>query len=204
MQPLLRDSKTAAPVYFEAAATIVTLVLLGQVLELGARQRTGRRSGRCSTFRPGGRSGSADGGDEEVPLGEVRRRRSVSGARRREGPGRRSGDRRRERRRRVDDHRGADPRGQGAGRSAGGRHAERIGRAGDARRAGRARDPAGADRPAGRRSAAEPRAHSADGRRRLGSIRAGRRRAAAVAFSPGRWSARRPGSRTRSSPRSRC
>ncbi len=34
MQPLLRDSKVAAPVYFEAAATIVTLVLLGQVLEL--------------------------------------------------------------------------------------------------------------------------------------------------------------------------
>ena len=31
----------APPVYFEAAATIVTLVLLGQVLELRARSRTG-------------------------------------------------------------------------------------------------------------------------------------------------------------------
>jgi len=30
----------AAPVYFEAAAVITTLVLLGQVLELRARQRT--------------------------------------------------------------------------------------------------------------------------------------------------------------------
>jgi len=72
MQPLLRDSKAAPPVYFEAAATIVTLVLLGQVLELGARQRTGAAiralidlaPKRALRIRP-------DGGDEEVPLGEV-------------------------------------------------------------------------------------------------------------------------------------
>lgn len=35
-----RDIHGAAPVYFEAAAVITTLVLLGQVLELRARQRT--------------------------------------------------------------------------------------------------------------------------------------------------------------------
>jgi Cu+-exporting ATPase len=35
-----RDMDGAAPVYFEAAAVITTLVLLGQVLELRARQRT--------------------------------------------------------------------------------------------------------------------------------------------------------------------
>jgi Cu+-exporting ATPase len=35
-----RDMHGAAPVYFEAAAVITTLVLLGQVLELSARQRT--------------------------------------------------------------------------------------------------------------------------------------------------------------------
>src|SRR5713226_2178302 len=35
-----RSMDGAAPVYFEAAAVITTLVLLGQVLELGARQRT--------------------------------------------------------------------------------------------------------------------------------------------------------------------
>jgi P-type Cu+ transporter len=35
-----RDAHGAAPVYFEAAAVITTLVLLGQVLELRARQRT--------------------------------------------------------------------------------------------------------------------------------------------------------------------
>jgi Cu+-exporting ATPase len=36
-----RGMDGAAPVYFEAAAVITTLVLLGQVLELRARQRTG-------------------------------------------------------------------------------------------------------------------------------------------------------------------
>src|SRR5713101_98240 len=35
-----RDMVGAAPIYFEAAAVITTLVLLGQVLELSARQRT--------------------------------------------------------------------------------------------------------------------------------------------------------------------
>lgn len=35
-----RDTNGAVPVYFEAAAVITTLVLLGQVLELRARQRT--------------------------------------------------------------------------------------------------------------------------------------------------------------------
>lgn len=35
-----RDMHGAVPVYFEAAAVIITLVLLGQVLELRARQRT--------------------------------------------------------------------------------------------------------------------------------------------------------------------
>ena len=37
-----RSTDGAAPVYFEAAAVITTLVLLGQVLELRARSRTGR------------------------------------------------------------------------------------------------------------------------------------------------------------------
>ncbi|MHB8411646.1 MAG: heavy metal translocating P-type ATPase [Candidatus Acidiferrales bacterium] len=36
-----RDANGGIPVYFEAAAAITTLVLLGQVLELRARQRTG-------------------------------------------------------------------------------------------------------------------------------------------------------------------
>jgi Cu+-exporting ATPase len=38
--PSFRDAHGAVPVYFEAAAVITTLVLLGQVLELRARQQT--------------------------------------------------------------------------------------------------------------------------------------------------------------------
>ena len=38
--PVFRDSSGAVPVYFEAAAVIVVLVLLGQMLELKARART--------------------------------------------------------------------------------------------------------------------------------------------------------------------
>jgi Cu+-exporting ATPase len=38
--PSLRDANGAIPVYFEAAAVITALVLLGQVLELRARQQT--------------------------------------------------------------------------------------------------------------------------------------------------------------------
>jgi Cu+-exporting ATPase len=77
VEPLLRGSKgtvaPAVPLYFEAAATIVTLVLLGQVLELRARHQTGAAiralldlaPKRVLRIRP-------DGADEEVPLGEVR------------------------------------------------------------------------------------------------------------------------------------
>jgi Cu+-exporting ATPase len=39
--PSFRDSSGSVAVYFEAAAAITTLVLLGQVLELRARSRTG-------------------------------------------------------------------------------------------------------------------------------------------------------------------
>jgi Cu+-exporting ATPase len=39
--PALRDAHELVAVYFEAAAVITVLVLLGQVLELGARERTG-------------------------------------------------------------------------------------------------------------------------------------------------------------------
>ena len=72
MQPLLRDSRAAAPVYFEAAAMIVTLVLLGQVLELGARHRTGAAIRALLDLSPKRALRIRhDGSDEEVPLAEV-------------------------------------------------------------------------------------------------------------------------------------
>ena len=55
--------------YFEAAATIVTLVLLGQVLELRARHQTGAAIRALLDLAPKmARRIKPDGGDEDVPL----------------------------------------------------------------------------------------------------------------------------------------
>jgi Cu+-exporting ATPase len=61
-------------VYFEAAAVIVTLVLLGQVLELRARSRTGAAIRALLGLAPKtARRLRGDGGEEDVPLEEVRK-----------------------------------------------------------------------------------------------------------------------------------
>ncbi len=67
-----RDADGHVGVYFEAAAVIVTLVLLGQVMELRAREGTGKAiralldmaAKTARVIRP-------DGSEEEVPLEEV-------------------------------------------------------------------------------------------------------------------------------------
>ncbi|HET9767515.1 MAG TPA: copper-translocating P-type ATPase, partial [Thermoanaerobaculia bacterium] len=60
-------------VYFEAAAVIVALVLLGQVLELRARSRTGAAiRALLQLAPPTARRIDADGGEREVPLADVR------------------------------------------------------------------------------------------------------------------------------------
>jgi Cu+-exporting ATPase len=60
------------PVYFEAAAVIVTLVLLGQVLELKARSQTGAAIRALLGLAPKtARRVRADGAEEDVPLDEV-------------------------------------------------------------------------------------------------------------------------------------
>jgi Cu+-exporting ATPase len=62
------------PVYFEAAAVIVTLVLLGQVLELRARRRTGSAIRELlSLAPPTARIVRDQGEEEEVPLEQVER-----------------------------------------------------------------------------------------------------------------------------------
>jgi cation transport ATPase len=59
-------------VYFEAAAVITTLVLLGQVLELRAREQTSGAIKALLDLSPKtARRVRADGTDEEVPLDEV-------------------------------------------------------------------------------------------------------------------------------------
>ncbi|MEZ4265145.1 MAG: heavy metal translocating P-type ATPase [Myxococcota bacterium] len=60
------------PLYFESAAVIVTLVLLGQVLELRARGRTGDALRALMGLAPDtARRISGDGSDVEVALAEV-------------------------------------------------------------------------------------------------------------------------------------
>jgi Cu+-exporting ATPase len=62
----------AVPVYFEAAAVITTLVLLGQVLELRARSATGRAIRALLGLAPKtARRLAADGSEEDVPLEQV-------------------------------------------------------------------------------------------------------------------------------------
>jgi Cu+-exporting ATPase len=62
----------APPVYFEAAAVITTLVLLGQVLELRARSATSGAIRALLGLQPKtARRLRADGGEEDVPLAHV-------------------------------------------------------------------------------------------------------------------------------------
>jgi len=63
----------AVPVYFESAAIITTLVLLGQVLELRARSATGKAIRALLGLAPKkARRVDADGSETDVPLDEVR------------------------------------------------------------------------------------------------------------------------------------
>ena len=67
--PTFRDASGAAPVYFEAAAVIATLVLLGQVLELRARENTSGAIRALLDLAPKtARRVRADGTDEDVPV----------------------------------------------------------------------------------------------------------------------------------------
>ena len=67
-----RDAHGNVPVYFEAAAVIVTLVLLGQVLELRARSQTGTAIKALLGLTPKTARRLGEGGHEEdVPLDQV-------------------------------------------------------------------------------------------------------------------------------------
>ena len=59
------------PVYFEAAAVIITLVLLGQLLELRARHRTGAAIRELLSLAPPLARVVRDGQEQEVPLDGV-------------------------------------------------------------------------------------------------------------------------------------
>jgi P-type Cu+ transporter len=68
-----RDHAGTVGVYYEAAAAIVTLVLLGQVMELRARSRTGAAIRALLGLAPKtARRIDASGGERDVPLDQVR------------------------------------------------------------------------------------------------------------------------------------
>jgi Cu+-exporting ATPase len=70
--PAFRDMGGTVPVYFEAAAVITVLVLLGQVLELRARERTSGAIKALLNLAPKtARRIRSDGADEEVTLDHI-------------------------------------------------------------------------------------------------------------------------------------
>ncbi|MDE2038414.1 MAG: heavy metal translocating P-type ATPase [Elusimicrobia bacterium] len=71
--PSFRAADGSVPVYFEAAAVIITLVLLGQVLEIKARSRTTSAIRSLLKLAPKTARLSEGGVERDVPLEEVAR-----------------------------------------------------------------------------------------------------------------------------------
>ena len=70
--PAFRGADGAVPVYFESAAVITVLVLLGQVLELRAREQTSGAIRALLDLAPKtARRLNVDGSEEEVPLDAI-------------------------------------------------------------------------------------------------------------------------------------
>lgn len=70
--PAFRSADGSVPIYFEAAAVITVLVLLGQVLELRAREQTGGAIRALLNLAPvTAKRVKEDGSDEEVALEQV-------------------------------------------------------------------------------------------------------------------------------------
>jgi P-type Cu+ transporter len=70
--PSMPNMPGTPPLYFEAAAAIVTLVLLGQVLELRARSHTGAAIRALLGLSPKTARIVRDGKDADIPLDQVR------------------------------------------------------------------------------------------------------------------------------------
>ena len=116
----------ALAVYFEPAAVIVTLVLLGQVLELRARAQTGSAiRALLDLAPPTARIVRGPRVEEEIAARRRAARRPPSRPPGDQGARGRRGHRGRQRGRRVDGDRRARPRAEGGGRARHRRHGER-------------------------------------------------------------------------------
>ena len=171
--PAFRGMDGAVAIYFEAAAAITVLVLLGQVLELRAREQTGGAIRALLDLAPKtARRVRADDADEEIGLEAV-----AVGDRLRVRPGEKvpvDGELI-EGRSSVDESMVTGesmPVLKAAGAKADRRHDERNRKLRHARRQGRPRHDAGANRADGRRSAKEPRADPAPRRSGVRLVRA--------------------------------
>ena len=80
-------------VYYEAVGVIITLILLGRLLETKAKAGTGEAIRTLIGLQPRTARVVRDGAESEVPIDDVRRRRHRGGAPRREAAGRRAGAR---------------------------------------------------------------------------------------------------------------
>ncbi|WP_226636678.1 heavy metal translocating P-type ATPase [Novosphingobium profundi] len=69
--PAMRTMDGTVPVYFEAAAVITVLVLLGQVLELRARERTSDALKALLGLAPRTARRLTESGEEDVPLDDL-------------------------------------------------------------------------------------------------------------------------------------
>ena len=99
-------------VYFEAGAAVITLVLLGKLLEARARAGTSAALEGLLRLQPKMAHVERDGRVVDVPLSAVVARRSLRGARRRGHAGRRRRSRRRVERRREHADRRKPPGGE--------------------------------------------------------------------------------------------
>ena len=68
----MRQHGGTIPVYFEAAAVIIVLVLVGQVLELRARSRTGSAIKALLNLAPPTAHRIRNGAEDDIPLEHVR------------------------------------------------------------------------------------------------------------------------------------
>ncbi len=98
--PEFREHHGAVATYFESAAVITVLVLVGQVLELGAHEKTSGALKALLDLAPKTARKVLPGGDEEVPLDTVQKNDLLRVPSRRENPRRRHCHRRSLQRRR--------------------------------------------------------------------------------------------------------